>query len=188
MINLIHKLEENIIALLLVGMTLLVFIETILRFFFGTGIIWAEELTLHLSAWLVLFGASYGLRVGAHIGVDFIVKKLPNTTQRIVTLFMLSGALLYCALFIYGAWIYLHKMYVIDISMEDLPIPLWIAHSILLIGFVLFAIRLIEIFIRVIKGEQTRLLMHDEAEESLRLKEELQNTALSSLNTGGDTK
>lgn len=181
MIKLIHKLEENIIALLLVTMTLLVFFETILRFFFGTGVIWAEELTLHLSAWMVLFGASYGLRVGAHIGVDFVVKKLPDATQRIVTLIMLAAALLYCALFIYGAWVYLDKMFMIGIEMEDLPIPKWLAHSILLIGFVLFAIRLIEIAIRVFKGEQTRLLVHDEAEESMHLKEELESTAL-----GGD--
>ncbi|CAA6801005.1 MAG: Tripartite ATP-independent periplasmic transporter DctQ component [uncultured Thiotrichaceae bacterium] len=183
MVNIIHKLEENIIALLLVAMTLLVFFETILRFFFGTGLIWAEELTLHLSAWLVLFGASYGLRVGAHIGVDFLVKKLPDATQRIVTSIMLSMALVYCGLFIYGAWVYLSKMHQIDIPMEDIEIPLWIAHSILLIGFVLFAIRLLEIGYRVIKGEQTRLKIHDEAEESLHLKEELESTPL-----GGSAK
>ena len=181
MVKLIHKLEENIIALLLVSMTLLVFYETILRFFFGQGVIWAEEVTMHLSAWMVLFGASYGLRVGAHIGVDFVVKKLPDNAQRILTLIMLSAALLYCALFMYGSWVYLDKMLQIGIEMEDLPIPKWAAHSILLIGFALFAVRLVEIGVRVIKGEQTRLLIHDEAEESMNLKEELEGTAL-----GGD--
>lgn len=178
MVKLIHKLEENIIALLLVSMTLLVFYETILRFFFGLGAIWAEELTLHLSAWMVLFGASYGLRVGAHIGVDFVVKKLPENGQRILTLIMLAAALLYCALFMYGAWVYLDKMLQIGIEMEDLPIPKWQAHSILFIGFLLFAIRLIEIGVRVVKGEQTRLLVHDEAAESMNLKEELEGTML----------
>lgn len=172
MINLIHKLEENIIALLLVAMTLVVFVETILRFFFGTGVLWAEELTLHLSAWLVLFGASYGLRVGAHIGVDFAVKKFPEQAQRVLTLIMLALALLYCALFIYGAWVYLDKMVMIGIELEDIPVPKWAAHSILLVGFVLIAIRLLEIGVRVFKGEQTRLMMHDEADEAVHLKQE----------------
>ena len=181
MLKVIHKLEENFIAFLLVAMTLLVFFETILRFFFGQGILWAEELTLLLSAWMVLFGASYGLRVGAHIGVDFLVKKLSSDKQRIVTLIMLAGALLYCGLFIYGSWIYLSKLVLIGIELEDIPIPKWVAHSILLIGFVLFAIRLIGIGIRVFKGEQTCLKMHDEAKESMHLKEELEATAL-----GGD--
>jgi C4-dicarboxylate transporter DctQ subunit len=174
MINIIHKIEENIIAFLLVAMTLLVFTETILRFL-GTGILWAEELTLHLSAWLVLFGASYGLRVGAHIGVDFVVKKFSDNTQRVITLVMLSAALLYCGLFIYGAWVYLEKMHMIGIELEDLPIQKWQAHSILLIGFVLIGIRLLEIMLRVIKGEQTRLEMHDEADDSQHLKAEVES-------------
>lgn len=174
MINLIHRLEENIIALLLVGMTLLVFVETILRFGFGTGLLWAEELTLHLSAWMVLFGASYGLRVGAHIGVDFLVKKFSDATQRIITLIMVAAALVYCALFIQGAWVYLGKIHKIGIEMEDLPVPKWLAHSILLIGFVLIAIRLIEIGIRVWKGEQMLISTHDEAQDAMKIREELQ--------------
>ena len=63
--RLINSAEEVIIALLLVTMTLLVVFEVVLRFGFGTGVLWMEELTLHMSAWFVLFGASYGVKVGA---------------------------------------------------------------------------------------------------------------------------
>ena len=173
LLRIIHKAEETIIALLLVSMTLLVFFETLLRFAFGTGVMWAQELTLHLSAWLVLFGMAYGLKEGAHIGVDFVVKKLPHNAQRIVTGIMLLAALLYCSLFIYGAWVYLAKMHKIGIELEDLPIPKWEAQSILLIGFVFLGIRLFEVLIRVIRGHQTRLAIHDEAEESMHLSEEV---------------
>jgi C4-dicarboxylate transporter DctQ subunit len=169
LLRILHKAEETIIALLLVSMTLLVFFETLLRFAFGTGVMWAQELTLHMSAWLVLFGMAYGLRVGAHIGVDFLVKKLPHNGQRIVTGIMLVAALTYCGLFIYGAYIYLEKMHLIAIELDDLPVQKWQAHSILLIGFVFLGVRLLEILIRVIKGTQTRLMMHDEAEESMQL-------------------
>jgi C4-dicarboxylate transporter DctQ subunit len=37
---------------------------------FSTGFGWALELTTYLFAWLVLFGISYGIKVGAHIGID----------------------------------------------------------------------------------------------------------------------
>lgn len=173
LLRILHKAEETIIALLLVSMTLLVFTETLMRFAFGTGVMWAQELTLHLSAWLVLFGMSYGLRVGAHIGVDFLVKKLPPNGQRIVTGIMLLAALTYCGLFIYGAYIYLDKMALIGIELDDLPIQKWQAHSILLLGFIFLGVRLLEVLIRVIKGTQTRLMMHDEAEESMQLSAQL---------------
>lgn len=172
MLKIIHRLEENIIALLLVGMTLLVFVETILRFGFGMGLMWSEELTLHLSAWLVLFGASYGLRVGAHIGVDFLVNKFSPETQRIIGLIMVAAALLYCALFIYGAWQYLGKIYKINIELNDMSIKKWQAHSILLIGFVLIGVRLVEIGGRMWRYEQTMISMHDEVKEALELQKE----------------
>ena len=61
----INKVEEGIISLLLAFMTLLVFMEVLMRFGFNVGIHWAQELTLLLSGWLVMFGVSYGIKVGA---------------------------------------------------------------------------------------------------------------------------
>lgn len=173
MLRFIHRLEENIIAALLVGMTLLVFFETVLRFGFNMGLMWSEELTLHMSAWLVLFGASYGLRVGAHIGVDFLIKKFEPETQRIITLIMVAAGLVYCGLFIYGAWNYLAKVYKIGIELNDLPIKKWEAHSILLVGFVLIGLRLLVIGKQVWRREQTVIGAHDEVEEALNLQQEV---------------
>ena len=173
MIRFLNRLEEDVIAILLVSMTLLVFIETLLRFGFNTGLLWAQELTLLLAAWLVLFGISYGLKKGAHIGVDFVVKRLPTRTARIVTAIMLLAALSYCGLLIYGSWVYLGKMAKIGIELEDIAVEKWKAQSILLIGFALFAMRLIEILVRVIQGKQSTLQMHDEAEEAQHIQEEL---------------
>jgi TRAP-type C4-dicarboxylate transport system, small permease component len=73
----INKLEEGIISLLLASMTLLVFVEVVMRFGFNIGLMWAQELTLLLSGWLVMFGVSYGIKVGSHIGVDALVKLFP---------------------------------------------------------------------------------------------------------------
>jgi C4-dicarboxylate transporter DctQ subunit len=70
--NMINRLEENFIALLLAAMTLITFSQVIARYFFNTGAVWALELTTYLFAWLVLFGMSYGVRVGAHIGIDVV--------------------------------------------------------------------------------------------------------------------
>ena len=171
--RLVNRAEEGIISLLLVGMTLLVFADVVMRFGFNTGLLWSEELTLHMSAWFVLFGASYGLKVGAHIGVDALVRLFGSLGQRILTGIGVVLSLAYCGLFIYGAWIYLAKMKKIGIELEDLPIQTWIAHSILLIGFVLLGIRLFELLWAVITGKATSFGHKDEAEESLQLAEQL---------------
>ncbi|MET0055775.1 MAG: TRAP transporter small permease, partial [Candidatus Thiodiazotropha sp. 6PLUC10] len=155
------------------AMTLLVFLEVVLRFVFNTGLLWAQELTLHLSAWFVLFGISYGLKVGAHIGVDAFVKTLPDSIHRFLSLVAVVLSLVYCSLFLYGSWIYLSKMKKIGIELEDIPVETWVAHSILIIGFVFFSVRLLQLLWRVIRGESIGFSHTNEAEESMRLAEEL---------------
>ena len=144
-----------------------------MRFGFGGGFLWAQELTLHLSAWFVLFGVSYGLKVGAHIGVDAFIKTLPEIGQRILSTIAVVLSLAYCGLFLYGSWIYLSKMKKIGIELEDMPIQTWVAHSILLIGLTFLSIRLFQLLWHIIRGDVTGFAHKNEAEESMHLAEEL---------------
>ena len=185
LLRFVNKTEEAIISLLLVAMTLLVFYEVILRFGFGTGVSWAQEGTLHLSAWFVLFGASYGIKVGSHIGVDAFVRLFRPLGQRIITAIAILLALVYCGLFLYGSWIYLEKMHLIDIELEDIPISAWIAHSILLIGFALLSIRLLILLYQVARGSATSFHQVGEVEESMRIADQLQAEAEAAGQAGG---
>jgi len=117
--RLINRIEEAIICILLITTTLLVFLDVVMRFGFNAGFMWTQELTLHMSAWMVLFGASYGLKVGSHIGMDAFVKIFPAIGQRILSSIAAILALLYCGLIFYGSWIYLAKMKMIGIELED---------------------------------------------------------------------
>jgi|APTNR8051073442_1049403.scaffolds.fasta_scaffold17962_2 C4-dicarboxylate transporter DctQ subunit len=165
--KIVNSLEEGIISLLMVAMTLVVFLSVVQRFLFHTGYVWTDELVLHLSAWMVLFGASYGVKVGSHIGVDVLVRLLPPAGRRIVTLVAVACCLVYCGLFIKGAWVYLVKMHRIGIDLEDIAIPKYVAHSILLIGFVLLAYRFAQIGWQVYKGDADGFRHVDEARDAL---------------------
>jgi C4-dicarboxylate transporter DctQ subunit len=182
MLGMINKLEELIICLLLATMTLLVFVEVVLRFGFGIGLMWSQELTLHLSAWMVLFGVSYGIKVGSHIGVDALVKIMPPTPRKVIGFLAVSACLVYCGLFASGAWVYLSKMHKIGIELDDMPIQKWVAHSILLIGMILMAIRLLMLLRGIITGKNDGFQLADEAKESLHLAEETK-----AASRGGDS-
>ncbi|MBQ0782624.1 MAG: TRAP transporter small permease [Amphritea sp.] len=172
--NLFNQLEEAFLSLLLVAMTLLVFVEVVMRFGFNTGIHWAQEMTLLLAAWFVLYGASYGVKVGAHIGVDVFVKLLPNKAQRFFTIVAVVLCLIYCGLFLYGSWVYLSKMKMIGIELEDMPVEKWIAMSILLIGFAMLMFRFLQLGWKVITHQADGFHFTDEAEDSMGIARELQ--------------
>ncbi len=169
----INRAEEAVICILLVLTTLLVFVDVIMRFGFNSGFMWSQELTLHMSAWMVLFGASYGLKVGSHIGMDSFVKLFPRTGRRILTGIAAIMALGYCGLIFYGSWIYLKKMKLIGIELEDLPIPAWLAHGMLLVGFLFLIVRLIIILVSVITGKADGFKHADEAKDSMELAEDI---------------
>jgi len=171
MLRFLNRVEEAVIGILLVLTTLLVFADVIMRFVFNSGFLWSQELTLHMSAWFVLFGASYGLKVGSHIGMDAFVKLFPQIGQRVLTAIAIVLALIYCGLILYGSWIYLKKMKMIGIELTDLPIPVWVAHGMLFVGFVFIVIRLLIIFWDVLTGKASGFKHADEAKESMELAE-----------------
>lgn len=102
----INTLEETAIALILALMTVLTFMNVVLRYVFHSSVIWAPELTLILFAWLVLFGMSYAVKVTAHLGVDAVINVLRPGPRK--TMALLAGALciLYAVLLLKGAWDY----------------------------------------------------------------------------------
>ena len=174
MLRLLNRTEEAIICLLMALTTLLVFVDVIMRFGFNTGFMWTQELTLHMSAWFVLFGASYGIKVGSHIGVDAFVKLFPRTGRRILSAIGCLLGLSYCGLILYGSWIYLAKVKRIGIELEDVPIPAWIAHSMLIVGFTFLTIRITILLWDIVTNKADGFRYANEAEESMELVEELQ--------------
>jgi len=173
MLRLLNRTEEAVICLLLTLTTLLVFVDVIMRFGFNTGFMWTQELTLHMSAWFVLFGASYGIKAGSHIGVDAFVKLFPRTGRRVLSAIGCLLGLSYCGLILYGSWIYLGKVKRIGIELEDLPIPAWIAHGMLIVGFVFLSIRIAILLWDIITNKADGFRHANEAEDSMELVEEL---------------
>lgn len=171
--RIVNRAEEAIICILLVLTTLLVFVDVVMRFGFNTGFMWSQELTLHMSAWFVLFGASYGLKVGSHIGMDAFVKLFSRGGRRLLTGIASILAIVYCSLILYGSWIYLKKMKMIGITLEDLPIPTWLAHGLLLVGFIFLTVRLLIILWSIITDKADGFKHADEAKESMELAEEI---------------
>ena len=172
-LRILNRVEEAVICILLVTTTLLVFIDVVMRFGFNAGFLWSQELTLHMSGWFVLFGASYGLKEGSHIGMDAFVKLFPTLGRKILTSIGCILGLIYCYLILYGSWVYLAKMKMIGIDLEDLPIPTWLAHSMLLVGFGFLTIRLVILLWSVIFSDVDGFRHVDEAKESMEIVEEL---------------
>lgn len=163
-----HRLEEWLLAAILGAMTLLSFVQVVLRYVFNESILWALEANFYLFGWLVLIGAAYCVRARAHIGVDALVKLFSPGARRWVGLLVVLLVILYTILMLYGSWVYLDRLYILDVEAEDIPVQRWILSLCLPIGFVLILIRLIEMGWRIVTGRSQGYELADEAEDVIR--------------------
>ncbi len=102
----INEIEETAIAIILGLMTIITFINVVLRYGFNTGLIWGLEVTLFLFAWLVLFGMSYAVKITAHLGVDAVLNLLSPKARKIMALIAVTLCIVYAFLMFKGAWDY----------------------------------------------------------------------------------
>jgi len=163
----VNRLEEGIIALLLAAMTSLTFVNVIMRYVFNSGLTWALEITEFLFAWLILFGMSYGVKVGSHIGVDALVRLFPNSVQRVIGLMVVAAGILYSSWLIIGGWELVSFNHMLEMEAEDSPVMLWIVYLIMPVGAGLLAFRLAQVGWRIITGKQVGFNLADEAREAI---------------------
>lgn len=103
---LIDHLEEGAIALILGAMTVITFVNVVLRYLFNSSLIWGLELTLILFAWLVILGVSYAFKKTAHLGVDALINIAPPSSRRLLAIISALACLAYALLMLKGAWDY----------------------------------------------------------------------------------
>ncbi|KQW22109.1 C4-dicarboxylate ABC transporter permease [Afipia sp. Root123D2] len=166
--SILHRLEESILAALLCAMTVLTFVQVVLRYGFNSGWLWALEVNFYLFGWLVLLGISYGVRVKAHIGVDALVRLFPAPTQRAIGILVVGLALLYTGLMLYGSYEYIDRLHIMAVEAEDIPVERWILSLCLPIGFALLFYRLLEMTWRIVTGQSPGYELADEARDAIR--------------------
>ena len=60
------------------AMTVVNFANVFVRYVLKSNLHWALEFTVIAFAWIIFLGAAWGIKAGAHIGVDTILKVLYN--------------------------------------------------------------------------------------------------------------
>ncbi|WP_019613080.1 TRAP transporter small permease [Psychromonas ossibalaenae] len=182
-------IEETLIALFLGLMTLLTFANVVFRYVFNGNILWALELTVFMFAWMVLVGASYGVKKHFHIGVDVVINLLPEPLRKGCALTAVFCCLSFSVLLLIGSWNYWFPFVTErawyetdDIPMPDIlqflsvwlnegesyeKLPRFIPYFALPLGMAMLTFRFLQIFMQVLTGKVDRMIAGHEVEEDL---------------------
>jgi C4-dicarboxylate transporter DctQ subunit len=168
--KILDRIEEWVMSLMLLAMTSLAFMQVVRRYVFNTGFSWTLELTTVCFAIMIFVGISYGVRVGSHIGVDALVRLLPDRVRRASAILAVLLCLVYVAFVMVGATTYVGKMMEVGIEFDDMPIERWQVLIVMPIGYAMVAFRFLQVLWNLLSGKTTSLHLADEAAEALKLK------------------
>jgi C4-dicarboxylate transporter DctQ subunit len=164
----IQNFEQYTVAFLLASMTVLTVVNVFFRYVLKSSLNWVHELTIIIFAWLIFLGASWAVRVGAHIGMESFVNLFQNKTKRIFALVAVLCCLTYSVIILIGSYTYVEKIYTVGILSQDIKwLPQWIPRLIMPLGYGLLIFRFLQVFLNIITGKQYGLNLLDEAKETV---------------------
>ncbi len=153
----LDHLEEWLIAFLMGGATIVIFVAVVHRYASGipwpalqdwlltVNMSWAQELCIYMFVWMAKFGAAYGVRTGIHVGVDLLVKQLPERIRKKVILFgLLAGALFTGVVGTFGAKFVWDMAHTEQVS-PDMELPMWIVFLAIPCGSYLMCYRFLQV-------------------------------------------
>ncbi len=186
------RFEENVLAILLAIITLVAFTQVIARYGFNSGWSGALEFQRILFAWLILFGMSYGVRSGTHLGVDAFVRMMPPRAMKVIAIFGAAACILYGAIFLASDWLqffgadtkggsvfYWSKIFKINAGLDEMKwpqfivdsfgfkerLPRWLAYLVLPAGLALFIFRSAQALVQIARGDRELMIAGHEAED-----------------------
>lgn len=154
-LRILDRLEEILIAFLIGGATVIIFVAVMHRYLVGVPFLypylfpidfsWAQELCIYMFVWLAKFGAAYGVRTGIHVGVDVLVNKLnPNIRKKVIIFALLCGALFTSVVGTMGAK-FVIELYPSGQVSPDMEFPRWIIFLCVPLGSYLMCFRFLQV-------------------------------------------
>lgn len=145
LLRLVAWLEDSLLIGLLALMVLLAAAQIIMRNFFGSGLIGADQLLRMLVLWLGMLGAVAASRGDRHLNIELLSRFLSERARILSRLAVDLFTFGVCALLAYHAGRFVLSEYEAGITAFG-NVPAWLAGLILPVAFALIALRYLIMF------------------------------------------
>ncbi len=128
----IDKVLEQALVWLMAIMVVVVTWQVATRYLLNSPSSFTEELATYLLIWISLLGGAYGVRLGAHLGVDVLTHRLEGRNKRISELLIYSMIIFFSLLvFIIGGIRLVYVTLTLDQVSAALKIPIGYIYTVI---------------------------------------------------------
>lgn len=142
-----------IASVLLILLVVLILVEIVLRFFFNTSTMRADEYSGYLYLALVCFGFGYTFMRDGHIRITFLTSKVSSKTSSMIDIF--AGIVTLCVLTFafYRTLLLALDSFATQVVSEGVSAtPLYIPQMVLPLGLLLFMVAMVAYIVRKLGG------------------------------------
>lgn len=139
-----ESLEEWILGAMLIGMSVILLIQILMRAVVGSSLTWAEEVARYFYVWSVFLSIGCTIRTKNILKVDLILEHMPKPLRRTVEIILdLINVVLYAYLSYYAV-LTVQSVQVSGQTSPALEIPMYLVYAIIPVGFVLASLRSVQ--------------------------------------------
>ena len=134
------KLENAIIAVCFIVMTIAAFAQVVNRNLIGAGISWFDELARYCMVYMTLLATEAGLRDGSQINITAVIDKLNPLNKRIMQVVVKIVIIGFSATIFWTSLTIIKKQILSGQVSAGLNLPMWLPYLSLPIVFCLITI------------------------------------------------
>lgn len=162
----LNKIEEGVVGMSLLGIALLTFAETVLRYTINYSFTWFQEFSNYMIIFGTYLGASIGVKYGTHFSMDALTQYTPDRISHLLKsiAYLVSGMIV--TLFVYYGTVHILKIRAFGVKSAAMQIPMFIPYIPIPLFSITMAFRFFALSLKHFKG-----FLKDEPFEKVRRKD-----------------
>jgi len=124
----LNKIEEGLVGAALLGLAILTFIETALRYTVSYTFSWFGEFANYAMIFCTYLGAAIGVKYGTHFSMEALTEYAPDKVSHLLktAAYFISGVV--CLVFIYYGIVHITKLRAFGAKSPAMQLQMWIPY------------------------------------------------------------
>lgn len=124
----VNQFEELFLGYALLIIALFTTLEVILRYVFGIGFDWGEELARYATILITFMGAGLCVKYGSHFSMEAMVQYAPNRIKHLLKILAHLVSTLVMAVVFYYSWVQIGRLHQFGATSPAMQIPMYIPY------------------------------------------------------------
>lgn len=128
LIKKLNKVEEGVLGVSLLGLAILTFIETGLRYSVSYTFTWFGEFANYMMIFCTYLGAAIGVKYGTHFSMEALTEYCPDRVSHLLKTiaYFISGVV--CMLFVYYGAVHIGKLHSFGVKSPAMQLRMYIPY------------------------------------------------------------